>query len=82
MRFGSARAELRTWLRPILKAKDARGLRVLDLQPHLARTGSVRAFALLRHDALKAELAGMREDRGAVALEAWPMPAPVPPQPY
>jgi hypothetical protein len=37
-----------------------------DLDPDAARTGSIGAVNLLRHDALGAKLTGVREDNSAV----------------
>jgi hypothetical protein len=52
----------------VLEPQNARCLWVLDLEPDLARAGSIRVFAVLRDDALATQLAGMRENRRAVAL--------------
>jgi hypothetical protein len=53
----------------VLEPQDARGIWVLDLEPCLARPRSIRVLAVLGDDALGPELAGMGEDRRAVAFE-------------
>jgi hypothetical protein len=53
---------------PILKSQNAWGRRILDLEPDLARAGSIGVLAVLRDDAFATQLAGMREDGRAVAL--------------
>jgi putative tryptophan/tyrosine transport system substrate-binding protein len=45
-----------------LEPSDAWRRRILDLKPRLTRAGSILALAVLRNDALAAELAGVRED--------------------
>src|SRR5882757_7611211 len=57
-----------SWL-DFLKSQHARRLRILDFQPDLARARSIRVLPVLRNDALKPELARVREDGRTVALE-------------
>jgi hypothetical protein len=51
-------------LAPLPLHRDAGRIAYLD--PDAARAGLVGAVDLLRHDALRAKLAGVREDDGAV----------------
>src|SRR6202035_549456 len=54
----------------ILEPRHARRRRV-DLEPGLARPRPIGMLAVLRDDALAADLAGMGEDRRAVAFEVF-----------
>ena len=45
--------------------------RILDRQPMIDPTGSIRRTELFRHDALAAELAGVLEHDRAVAVGLW-----------
>jgi hypothetical protein len=53
----------------ILETKHARGVRILDLEPDLARARAIRVLAVLRDDAFEAELARVLENDLTVALE-------------
>ena len=51
------------WLYPISLRSRCTAMRgIADLNPDRTRTGSIRAIDLLRHDALGAKPAGVRED--------------------
>src|SRR5262245_20215628 len=54
---------------PVLEPENRRRARVLDLDPGFHAPRPIGCIAPFRHDALEAELAGVREDYRAVALE-------------
>jgi hypothetical protein len=57
------------WRIAILEAQQAWRRRVFDLEPGFARARPIGAIDALGDDALTAELAGVRENRGAVAVQ-------------
>jgi hypothetical protein len=59
------------FMAPLLKSADAGGIRILDLEPSFAWSRSIRMIAALRDEAFQAELAGVREDGGAVAFDVF-----------
>ncbi len=54
--------------------QHARRVRILYLEPGLARARSIWMFTMLRDDSFEPELAGMRENGGAVAFEVLIVP--------
>ena len=57
------------WRVAVLEPSDAGSLGFFDLEPSLAADRAIGARPVLRDDTLETELAGMRKELGAVAVE-------------